>query len=254
MSRLFIFLFGVLVGAAGVFYLFNEGRLSPRAPSQAIPAAADSSESVELPPPIIPAPTDVTPSPPAQEPFAPAQVAVKPMLAGAPASAPMPPPGSSALLIPVLGVKAEQLTDTYTQSRGEGRSHDAIDIMAVRGTPVVAVDDGKVVKLFTSKPGGLTVYQFDREEKLAYYYAHLDSYAPGVAEGKVLKRGDLVGYVGSTGNANPAAPHLHFAIFVLAPEKSWWKGTAINPYSLLGGHVAEAQTVGDATHAGPANN
>jgi murein DD-endopeptidase MepM/ murein hydrolase activator NlpD len=137
------------------------------------------------------------------------------------------------LLIPVAGVGAPQLFDTFTQARGEGRRHDAIDIMAPRGTPVLAVADGKVVKLFNSKPGGLTVYQFDREEKLAYYYAHLDSYAPGISEGSQLARGELLGYVGSTGNASPNAPHLHFAIFVLGPEKQWWKGTAINPYPLL---------------------
>lgn len=137
------------------------------------------------------------------------------------------------LLIPVAGVDAAQLSDTFTQSRSAGRLHDAIDIMAPRGTPVLAVADGRVVKRFKSKPGGLTVYQFDRGEKLAYYYAHLDGYAPGVAEGTQLKRGDLVGYVGSTGNASPDAPHLHFAIFVLGPEKRWWEGTAINPYPLL---------------------
>lgn len=143
---------------------------------------------------------------------------------------------SDVLLIPVAGVKATQLIDTYTQNRGAGRSHDAIDIMAARGTPVLAADDGKVAKLFKSVPGGLTLYQFDRQEKIAYYYAHLDSYAPGVIEGKQVKRGELIGYVGSTGNASPDGPHLHFAVFVLGPEKYWWQGTAINPFPLLGGH------------------
>jgi murein DD-endopeptidase MepM/ murein hydrolase activator NlpD len=142
---------------------------------------------------------------------------------------------SGALLLPVQGVPASKLVDTFTQSRGAGRVHDAIDIMAPRGTPVFAVADGRVAKLFTSKPGGLTVYQFDREEKLAYYYAHLDHYAPSLAEGQQLKRGDVLGYVGSTGNASPEAPHLHFAVFVLGPEKHWWQGTAVNPYPLLGG-------------------
>lgn len=141
----------------------------------------------------------------------------------------------NALLIPVLGVTAAQLNDSYTQSRGAGRIHDAIDIMAARGTPVVAVDNGRVARLFNSKPGGLTLYQFDRQEKVAYYYAHLDSYAPGIVEGRKLRRGELLGYVGSTGNASPDAPHLHFAIFVLGPEKYWWQGTAINPFPLLGG-------------------
>jgi murein DD-endopeptidase MepM/ murein hydrolase activator NlpD len=139
------------------------------------------------------------------------------------------------LLLPVQGVQPAQLVDTFTQARGSGRVHDAIDIMAARGTPVLAVADGRVAKLFNSKLGGLTVYQFDREEKLAYYYAHLDAYAPGIAEGKVLKRGELVGMVGSTGNASATAPHLHFAVFVLGPEKRWWQGTAVNPYPLLGG-------------------
>jgi murein DD-endopeptidase MepM/ murein hydrolase activator NlpD len=96
-------------------------------------------------------------------------------------------------------VQAAKLVDTFTQSRGTGRLHDAIDIMSARGTPVLAVADGRVAKLFDSKPGGLTVYQFDREEKLAYYYAHLDHYAEGLAEGRVLKRGEVLGYVGSTG-------------------------------------------------------
>jgi murein DD-endopeptidase MepM/ murein hydrolase activator NlpD len=139
------------------------------------------------------------------------------------------------LLVPVFGVKAPQLSDTFNDRRGGLRKHEALDIPAPRGTRVLAVDDGKVVKLFRSVPGGLTIYQFDPGERLAYYYAHLDGYAAGMAEGKQLKRGEVIGYVGSTGNANPAAPHLHFAIFELGPEKRWWKGTAINPYPLLTG-------------------
>ena len=152
---------------------------------------------------------------------------------------PLGPPGAinapTGLLVPVAGVKVSQLVDTYTQARGEGRSHDAIDIMAPRGTPVYAVEDGRIVKLFLSQPGGITVYQFDPSDRIAYYYAHLDGYAPGLAEGRMVKRGELLGYVGSTGNASPDAPHLHFAIFALGPEKQWWKGTPINPYPLLAG-------------------
>jgi peptidoglycan LD-endopeptidase LytH len=98
---------------------------------------------------------------------------------------------------------------------------------------VFAVADGKVVKLFNSKPGGLTVYEFDTTEKFAYYYAHLQGYAEGLKEGAAIKRGDLIGYVGSTGNANPAAPHLHFAVVELTPEKQWWKGTPLNPYPMM---------------------
>ena len=114
-----------------------------------------------------------------------------------------------------------------------GRPHEAIDILAPRGTPVLAAANGRVVKLFTSQQGGLTVYQFDPTVTWAYYYAHLDRYAPGLAEGMTLSRGDRVGDVGSTGNASPEAPHLHFAIFRLGPEKQWWKGQPVNPYPLL---------------------
>ena len=138
------------------------------------------------------------------------------------------------LLIPVAGVEAKHLFDTFSQTRGS-RPHEALDIPAPRGTPVFAVDDGKIVKLFNSRPGGLTVYQFDPAQDRAYYYAHLDRYAPGLAEKQEVKRGDLLGYVGSTGNASPAAPHLHFAIFALGPEKRWWQGTAINPYPFFAG-------------------
>lgn len=105
--------------------------------------------------------------------------------------------------------------------------------MSPRGTPVVAVEDGRVAKLFLSKPGGITLYQFDPGERYAYYYAHMDGYAPGITEGMQLKRGDVIGYVGSRGNAAPNAPHLHFAIFRLGPERQWWKGEAVNPYPYL---------------------
>ena len=149
------------------------------------------------------------------------------------AAAPPSVADSATLLIPVSGVASSQLHDTFSDARGSDRVHDAIDIMASKGTPVVAAVDGKVVKLFNSVPGGLTVYQFDASERHAYYYAHLDGYAPGLAEGQLLKRGELLGFVGYSGNASPNAPHLHFAIFELGPEKHWWQGTAINPYPLL---------------------
>ena len=136
------------------------------------------------------------------------------------------------LMVPVAGIPPESLSDTYDQSRG-GRKHEAMDIMAARGTPVHAVDDGKLVKLFNSIPGGLTIYQFDPSGQLSYYYAHLDRYADGVKEGMDLRKGDLIGYVGSTGNANPQGPHLHFAVFRLGPEKQWWKGEPVNPYPAL---------------------
>ena len=136
------------------------------------------------------------------------------------------------LIVPVEGVPPSKLVDTYTQARGT-KAHEAIDIAAPRGTRVLAVEDGKVAKLFTSVPGGLTVYQFDHDGRLAYYYAHLDRYAEGLKEGAVLRRGDLVGYVGTTGNARPDSPHLHFAVFALGPQKQWWRGEPINPFPAL---------------------
>ena len=134
------------------------------------------------------------------------------------------------------GVVASVLRDTFAEGRdNNGRGHEAIDILAPRGTPVLAVDDGPIVKLFLSKPGGITIYQFDTTGQFAYYYAHLDRYADGLAEGQRLPRGSVIGYVGATGNANPDTPHLHFAIFRLGPEKQWWKGSPINPFGYLGG-------------------
>ena len=141
--------------------------------------------------------------------------------------------GSRNLLIPVEGVTAKQLTDTFNDSRAVGRRHDAIDIMAPRGTEVHAVEDGTIAKLFTSKAGGLTIYQFDPTQTFSYYYAHLDRYASGLAEHQPVKRGQLLGYVGSTGNASENAPHLHFAIARLGTDRAWWKGDPINPYPLL---------------------
>lgn len=137
------------------------------------------------------------------------------------------------LQVPVEGLKPDDLPDTFDDARGQERRHEALDIMAARGTPVRAVDDGEVVKLFLSEPGGLTVYQFDRSRSVAYYYAHLDRYADGLAEGQRLRRGDPIGAVGSTGNADPMAPHLHFAVFELGPEQQWWRGRAIDPLPLF---------------------
>ncbi|MBW8708922.1 MAG: M23 family metallopeptidase [Alphaproteobacteria bacterium] len=136
------------------------------------------------------------------------------------------------LTLPVQGTRAEELHPDFYDDRGQ-RGHQAIDIMAPRGQPVLAVEDGRIVKLFNSVRGGLTIYQFDPSEKYAYYYAHLDRYADGVAEGMTVRRGEVIGYVGSTGNADTSNPHLHFAIFLLGPEKLWWKGEALDPYPAL---------------------
>ena len=136
------------------------------------------------------------------------------------------------LAIPVAGIEKESIYDSFVDARG-AKKHEAIDIHAPRGTPVIAADDGCVVKLFRSIPGGITLYQFDPEGNFAYYYAHLDRYADDVKEGTQLRRGDVVGYVGTTGNAPANTPHLHFAIFRLGPEKRWWAGTAVNPYAVF---------------------
>ncbi len=136
------------------------------------------------------------------------------------------------LELPVLGVDRSELLPSFDQQRG-GHVHEAIDILAPRGTPAVAVEDGTVAKLFSSQAGGLTIYLFDPSERYAYYYAHLDRYAENLEEGARVVRGETLGYVGSTGNADPARPHLHFTIFRLGPERRWWQGAAIDPYPIF---------------------
>jgi peptidoglycan LD-endopeptidase LytH len=133
------------------------------------------------------------------------------------------------LLVPVRGIDTSALVSSFEDSRGR-RVHEAIDILAPLGADVLAVEDGRVAKIFTSDAGGLTVYQFDPSSKYAYYYAHLDSYAPALKEGAALKRGDVIGYVGTTGNAPKNTPHLHFAISKLDPDQRWWGGTALDPF------------------------
>lgn len=146
--------------------------------------------------------------------------------------------GPTGLALPVSGVEPSALVDTYKQARAGGaRVHDAIDIMAEAGTPVVAAAPGRVEKLFFSNGGGgITAYVRSPDDRWIYYYAHLQDYAPGLKEGQVVRRGDPIGRVGSTGNANPAGPHLHFAIHRMRPEDDWHEGTAINPYPLLAGN------------------
>jgi len=117
--------------------------------------------------------------------------------------------------------------------RRDGRPHEAVDLLAPRNTPVHAVDDGRIAKLFVSKAGGLTIYQFDPAERRAYYYAHLARYADGLREGAAVTQGDVIGYVGTSGNAPKGTPHLHFAIFELDAQKRWWQGRAIDPYPVF---------------------
>ena len=141
------------------------------------------------------------------------------------------------ILIPVVGVKPEQLVDTYTQSRSEGRTHNAIDIMAPGGTPVIAAADGEIIKFHDSVPGGITIYQISTDKRFFFYYAHLQSRAAGIAEGQFVKQGTIIGYVGDTGNAGPGNTHLHFSINAVTDPKRFWDGVSINPYPILKGEA-----------------
>ncbi|HEV2833872.1 MAG TPA: M23 family metallopeptidase [Pyrinomonadaceae bacterium] len=137
------------------------------------------------------------------------------------------------LIIPVAGIRPDQLTDTYSDSRSEGRTHDAIDIMAPADTPVLAAAGGQIIKLFTSERGGTTIYQLSADKKLIFYYAHLARYADGLTEGKEVGQGEVIAYVGDTGNAGAGNYHLHFSIAIVSDPKRYWEGTNINPYPLL---------------------
>jgi len=223
---------GFILGAATVLlvvYLY--GQLSGRPP---VP------RTVSPPPPMAaPSPSPVAPPPfhaPAAPPQIPGTSPTAPVTEATPALPPAPLPADLAardLLVPVQGVTRQALQDTFKDARSQGRVHDAIDILAPRNTPILAVEAGRIVKLFTSDKGGLTIYQFDPTNTYCYYYAHLERYAPGLAEGNQVARGQVIGYVGTSGNAPPDTPHLHFAITLLPPEKNWWQGQPINPYPVL---------------------
>jgi murein DD-endopeptidase MepM/ murein hydrolase activator NlpD len=137
------------------------------------------------------------------------------------------------LVIPVAGVAAKDLVDSFDETRDGVRHHNAIDIMAARNTPVIAAVDGRVLKLHNSVAGGLTIYESDPSSRFVMMYGHLDSYRPGLTEGTLVRQGSLLGFVGSTGNANPLAPHLHFQITRNDNMSEWWKGTPINPFPLF---------------------
>jgi len=142
-----------------------------------------------------------------------------------------------ALLIPVDGIRPEDLRDSFDEGR-RGHTHEAIDILAPRNTPVRAVEDGVIAKLFNSVPGGITIYQFDPSGNYCYYYAHLERYADDLANGQAVRRGQIIGYVGTSGNAPENTPHLHFAIYRLNANKRWWEGAALDPYPVLRGATA----------------
>lgn len=189
-----------------------------------------------VPPPMIAAAPPIIPPPAVVAPAAPPATPVL-ALPVAPATPEPPAPvavaGTTRLLIPVQGVASASLVNTFDQSRGQGRRHDAIDITAPRGTPVVAASDGVVMKLFQSERGGITLYELAPDRRTIYYYAHLDRYAPGMAEGRALRRGDVLGYVGNTGDAGPGNYHLHFEVSTTADPRKYWGGASQNPYPLL---------------------
>ncbi|MCR4339502.1 MAG: M23 family metallopeptidase [Gemmatimonadaceae bacterium] len=185
-------------------------------------------------------------SPSAQRPILPAET---PLLAAEPAAGPAPrtvPARGAAvvssgdvaalrsrqLLVPVAGVRPANLVGSFADARG-GRAHEALDIAAPRGTPVLAADDGTVLKLFTSGAGGLTIYLADPTRKFIYYYAHLHAYAPALREGQAVAKGQQIATVGTSGNAPPNTPHLHFAILRTDDMTKWWTGTPLDPYAIL---------------------
>jgi murein DD-endopeptidase MepM/ murein hydrolase activator NlpD len=136
------------------------------------------------------------------------------------------------LRVPIDGANVSAMKGQFGDTRDAGaRGHEAVDILAPRNTPVHAVEDGTIAKLFLSKLGGNTIYQFDPKSRFCYYYAHLERYEPGLHEGQRVSRGDVIGYVGTSGNAPPNTPHLHFAIFLLTPEHHWWQGTPLDPWA-----------------------
>src|SRR5215471_9599723 len=202
------------------------GRISKSKPRELVTWSKSSAAQDNSPSPLVtPAPTPDT------SPQLPTTVLPTPN----PSPSMQVPDGTSPnnLIIPVAGVRPEQLRDTFSDSRAEGRVHDAIDIPAPLDTPVLAATDGTIVKLFHSEPGGTTIYQLSTDNKFVYYYAHLDRYAEGLAEGHFAKQGEIIAYVGDTGNAGAGNYHLHFSIALISDPKHYWQGTNINPYPLL---------------------
>lgn len=233
-------LLGLAAGAASTFFLMQSRGAGPAEPAvvaEEVPAktappdrsapdgSATAGRAVDD---VLPGTLPIDPTRlPAEE-----SVAAEPALRSTPALNEPSNLAADAVIIPVVGARREDLRPMFHERRGS-RQHRAIDIGAPRGTPVLAAIDGTVGKLFLSRPGGITVYQYDPGRAWIYYYAHLDAYAPGLVEGQQLRRGDVIGYVGSTGNAPPGAPHLHFSIEKLTEPGKWWKSEPIDPYPIL---------------------
>lgn len=203
---------------------------TPAEVSPDISPAAELAPAVPSPLPSVESNVAPTPQPQITESASPPQFTPTPQ-----ASPTVLPESSQTLLVPVAGVRPEQLRDTFQAARSEGRSHDAIDIPAPRGTPVLAATDGRIVKLFESVPGGITIYQLGTDNRTIYYYAHLERYAEGLKDGHFARRGEVIGYVGDTGNAGAGNFHLHFSVSIVSDPRRYWDGTNINPYPLLQG-------------------
>lgn len=203
----------------GKWHILTWSSSHPEASEQPTPGGASPHSNAT---PVVPT---AAPSPLAE---------IAPSSNGTPVqSLPGPQAPSATLIVPVAGVRPDQLHDTYSDSRSEGRLHDAIDIAAPAGTPVLAAADGTIVKLFPSERGGITVYQLSTDGNFVYYYAHLQRYADGLAVGHFARQGETIAYVGDTGNAGTGNYHLHFSISRIADPKRYWEGYNINPYPLL---------------------
>lgn len=223
LARISFFLAGAILLFVLVTIRMNFDRAKELAGGSATPKSEPSATS--LPSPTVIPTSEHTPDP-------------SPLPSPAPTGAP-PPPNEVAsslpyrLIIPVADIRPEQLRDTFIEARSEGRQHDAIDIIAPRGTAVLAAADGKIARLFNSEKGGITLYQLSPDQQFVFYYAHLERYADGVKDGKPVKQGEVIGYVGDTGNAVPGNTHLHFAVWRISDPKKFWDGENLNPFPLL---------------------
>jgi murein DD-endopeptidase MepM/ murein hydrolase activator NlpD len=218
--------FAAVAIASGIFAIAlavsrASDRLTAPDPSPP-PGAVAEGDPVETRAAALDSPPPVAPPPPAALPEIGAEDALEELT-------------GRRLSIPVAGVAAGDLVDTFRELRGASRPHEAIDILAPRHTPVVAVEDGTIARLFLSDAGGTTVYQFDPSSRFVYYYAHLEGYARGLSEKDRVRRDQVIGYVGTSGNAPRDTPHLHFAIFRLTEERRWWEGTPVDPFAILTG-------------------
>lgn len=223
--RISFFLAGASLLIVLVTIRINIGRTRENASLSATPAPEP--RATLLPSPVVSPAATITPVP-----------SPSPSPSLVPTITPIPPLDSAItlpyrLIIPVAGIRPDQLLDTFTDARSEGRSHDAIDIIAPRGAAVMAAADGTVARLFNSDKGGITLYQLSPDQKFVFYYAHLERYADGMKDGKQIKQGEVIAYVGDTGNAVPGNYHLHFAIWRVPDPKKYWDGENLNPFPLL---------------------